>query len=275
MFGQYALPSDDVAQLAVAVEASAEDLGYRASNLIGPSNTGHYTRPARPSKLTTYEGWWELVLPDPMAVVAAILVNHNLDPDLDVTIEGGSGSPLSFSQAIDIPARPSTSDDWTINPIARFDSPQAHNIWRLSINAPNSQFPQIGRILLLSTLRELETDVRFGEEEQEDRWQIVQRTEADVELLTDMFNVRRRFSGEFGFREAETNALQALWRDARNRILPWVLIPDVDVNDVWYVRFEDLAFSRVRDTIGQGGADKFFNTHPFRVKEVSRGLPWP
>ena len=51
-------------------------------------------------------------------------------------------------------------------------------------------------------------------------------------------------------------------------MLPWLLIPDEAVNDAWFVRFEDLATARVRETIN-------FNRIPFRVRELSRGLPWP
>ena len=86
--------------------------------------------------------------------------------------------------------------------------------------------------------------------------------------MYDLYNVQRRFSGDFRFRPDETAALRALWRSARNRVPPWPLIPDETVNDAWLVRFQDAAFSRTQPTIG-------VNTHPFNVREVSRGLPWP
>jgi hypothetical protein len=52
------------------------------------------------------------------------------------------------------------------------------------------------------------------------------------------------------------------------RVRPWVLIPDVDVNEAWIVRFEDNRWSRTRETLNH-------NIFPFRVKELSRGIPWP
>jgi hypothetical protein len=268
MFGKYALPSDDAAGGAVSVVASDEDSEYPAEQIIAPTNTGHRNLPSRPAKLSATSGYWELTFASDITVVAVAVIYHNFDEGLDVTIEAGAGSPLSFSQAITIPAKLNDSDDWTLSPWVELDSPQTFDTWRLSVNEANSQNPQVGRLLLLTSLRQIETDVRYGVEEQESRWILEHRTEADVELLTDMFNVRRRFSGDFGYRPDETAALRALYRDARNRVLPWLLIPDEDVNDAWFVRFEDPFYSQVRETIG-------FNTHPYRVRELSRGLIWP
>jgi hypothetical protein len=262
MFGKYALPSDDLAGTATTVVASAEDAGYPALNLIAPSNTGHLNLPSRPAKLTTTSGYWDLTFGSAITVVAAAIVYHNFDEGLDVTLEPGAGSI-----AIPIPAKPGDDDDWTLSPWVEFNA-TTDTVWRLSVNGANSQAVQVGRLLLLGELRQLETDVRYGGEEQEGRLFFAHQTEVGIETLYDLFDVRRAFNGQFGFRPSETDALRALWRSARNRITPWLLIPDEDVNDAWFVRFEDDAYSRTAETVG-------FNTHPFRVRELSRGLVWP
>lgn len=265
MFGRYALPSDDLAALASGVTASDEEPEYPATNLIAPTNTGHLNLPSRPAKLSTTSGSWSLTFASPIAVKAVALIYHNLDAGLDVTIEGGGGA---FSSAIPIPAKPNADDDWTLSPWVEFDSPQTYDAWELSINAANSQNAQIGRLLLLGDLRQIETDVRWGVEEQQTRTIIEQPTELGIETIFDMYDARRRFNGDFGVRDDETAALVTLYRSARIRVLPWLLIPDENVNDAWFVRFDEPMYSRTRENLN-------FNRIPYRVRELSRGLPWP
>ena len=261
MFGKYAMPSDDLAGSAT-VTASVPVAGYDASNLVAPTSTGHLNLPSRPAKLGDTTGYFDLSLPAPITVVAAALIYHDLDDGLaGVTIEGTS--PISIT----IPSKPNVADDWTFSPFVEFDA-QTSATWRLNFASANSQNIQVGRLLLLATLRELETDARYGGTDDEGRIVIADPTELGVETMYDLYNVQRGFRGDFAFRPAETAALLALWRSARNRVLPWLLIPDASVNDAWFVRFEDNQYERTPPTIGVA-------EHPFRVREVSRGLPWP
>ncbi len=262
MFGKYALPSDDLAGTATTVVASAEDAGYPALNLIAPSNTGHLNLPSRPAKLTATSGYWDLTFAAPIEVVAAAVIYHNFDSGLGVTLEPGAGSI-----AIPIPTKPNEDDDWTLSPWVEFDA-VSDAAWRLNVSGTNSRAVQVGRLLLLGELRQLETDVQYGGDDHEGRLFLSQPTEVGIETMTDLFDVRRAWFGQFGFRPDETDALRRLWRSARNRILPWLLIPDENENDAAFVRFEDDAYSRTATTVG-------FNTHPFRVRELSRGIVWP
>jgi hypothetical protein len=149
-----------------------------------------------------------------------------------------------------------------------FDDPETSDAGILGRNAADSQSPPVGRLWRVRAWRQIGTAVRWGVEAQEERTIIAQPTELGVETVTDLYNVRRRLTGEFGYRDSEASELQLLWRAARIRVLPWLLIPDAALNDAWFVRFEDLATSRIRETIN-------FNRIPFRVRELSRGLPWP
>ena len=167
-----------------------------------------------------------------------------------------------------IPDKPDPDDDWSFSPWVEFAGAETGSTWTLTVTGTNSQNLQLGRLMLLNRLRQMETDARYGGEEQEERTIIEQPTYFGVETIYDMYNVRRRFTGDFGFRPAETADLLTLWRSARNRVLPWLLIPDEDVNDAWLVRFDDVMYSRTFQTVD-------FNSHPFRVREVSRGMPWP
>lgn len=268
-FGLYALPSDDLAGSATSVEVGGgspnpEDLEYPGTNLIAPTNTGHLNLPSRPAKLLDYSGYWELVFAAPIAISAFHLVYHNLDSGLDVTLEPDGGTPI----AITIPSR--WENGWWPSPAGSF-AEQTSDRWRLSINADNSLLPQVGRLLLYGSggFRDLENDVRWGVEEIEEQGQIEHTTEAGVETIYELFGPRRSFSGELALKNAEATTLIDLFRDARNRILPWTLIPDEgNMGDAWFVRFLEPRWSRTRENIEH-------NIFPFRVQELSRGLPWP
>lgn len=266
MFGRYALPSYDLAGRATSVTASSEADGYPPEYLIATDSTGHLNLPSRPAKLDDTTGYFDLQFAAPITVRAVAVIYPNFDGELGgVYISAGGGA---FIQSIPVPALPQTGDDWRFSPWIELSSAQTYDNWRLTISSANSQNVQVGRLLLLGQLRQMETDVRYGGTDEEERTLIEQATYFGVETVFDMYNVRRRFTGEFGFRDAETADLLALWRSARNRVQPWLLIPDEDVNDAWFVRFDDVMYARTRQTIG-------FNTHPFRVREVSRGMPWP
>lgn len=260
MITHYALPTDDLAGDGAWV-VSDEDAEYPADNIAAPTATGHLNLPSRPSKLSTTSGYWEGTFTSPITVRAVALIYHNLDAGLDVTIEAGA-----FSQAITIPAH--WEDGWTPSPWVEFDAPITDDVWRLSINAANSLPCQVGRLVLIGTLRSMETDVRWGEVEEEEHGDIMQPTELQVETFYALGGKRRRFNGELGYQDTEAAELITLRRSAHGRIRPWLLIPDATVNDAWLVRFEDPAWARTR--VGPN-----FNTFPFQVRELSRGLPWP
>lgn len=267
-FGLYALPSDDLAGTATTVlvggSPSEEDPEYPGTNLIAPTNTGHLNLPSRPAKLTSFAGAWTLVFASPITVSALHLVYHNFDAGLDVTLEPDGGTPIPIT----IPSR--WENTWWPSPAASFDA-QTSDQWTLSINAENSLLPQVGRLLLYGSggFRNLQNDVRWGVEEIEDQGQIEHTTEAGVETLYELFGPRRSFVGEFALMNAEAATLITLYRDARNRILPWSLIPDEGImGDAWFVRFQEPRWSRTREMIEH-------NIFPFRVQELSRGCIWP
>jgi hypothetical protein len=110
--------------------------------------------------------------------------------------------------------------------------------------------------------------VRWGVVEEEEQGQVEHPTEGKVETVYELWGPRREFIGELALMNSRANQLITLHRSARNRILPWLLIPDEGINDAWFVRFREAKWSRTREMIEH-------NIFPFRVQELSRGLPWP
>jgi hypothetical protein len=254
MFGRYAVPTDELAQNATSITASAEDDEYEAANAIS-----HVSR--RPAKLTTFQGTWAIQFSAPVTIGVAAFIHTNWDQDLDVTLIPDGGTPI----AITVPDN--WENGWIPSPWKSF-SPQTSDLWTLSINEDNSVLPQVLKILLYAELRDLEHDVRWGVVETEEQGDIYHVTEGGTENIAEVWGPQRSFAGEFGLTDQESSQLIQLHRYAKNRITPWLLIPDVDVNDAWWVRFAETTWQRNRENPDH-------NIFPFRAREVARGLPWP
>lgn len=264
MFGKYALPTDDRAGTAVTITASDEDAEYLAENLVATDTTGHLNLPSRPAKLTTTSGHWDLDFSSSITLVGAAVIYPNFDEGLDVTLELGSGSP--FATSVVIPTEAHDSDGWPPSPWVAF-SPVSVDAVRLSINDANSLPVQVGRLMLLVAIRQLENDVRYGVEETEDHAHISHSTLFGVETVYDMGGKRRAINGEIALVDSVAGDFIDLLQRARGRVQPWLLIPDAGESKAWYVRAEQ-GWSRTRETINH-------NIFPFRVREVARGLPFP
>jgi hypothetical protein len=89
-----------------------------------------------------------------------------------------------------------------------------------------------------------------------------------VETIFALGGKRRAFSGELHVKSTPADAFVSLVRSAQGRVTPFLLIPDTSVNDAWLVRFAESRLSRMRQIPNN-------NIFPFRVQELSRGLPWP
>lgn len=273
MIGRYALSSDDlIDRLQPTITASAVDAAYPVQNWLDS------VRPSKPSKLTTTTGWWEFDFGSAVNAAVFAAIYHNFDAGLSVVLKWNStsswGSPAG-SQSLTVPAW--TEDGWTVSPWNALAGTPTYRYWRLEValtGPANTEALSLGRPLLAGALRDIGSplsigqDVRWGVEEIEEHGLIEQPTELGVETIYALGGKRRRFSGELALQNATVAPLLTLHRAAGGRVLPWLLIPDVDVNDAWVVRFEENRWSRVRETIGH-------NIFPFRVQELSRGLPWP
>lgn len=258
MFGKYALPSDILFPTSIA--SAQEESAYGVIQAITLTSR-------RPSKLNATSGSWVLTYSSPVELGALHLPYANFDDGLDVTFEPDGGTPIAIDCPGPLIARDDGLQPWFPGIIQEF-TPQTSDVWTLSVNAANTFNPQVFKILPYAALRDLENDVRWGVVEEEEQGDIWHETEGGAVSVVEIWGPRRSFMGEFALRDVDAPALVTLHRSARQRILPWTLWPDATVNDGWFVRFMDTIRSRTRETINH-------NISPFRVKEVSRGLPWP
>lgn len=276
---EYARPDDDLALSAAGVTASAEDPAYLAVNLIREN-------PAKPAKLTTVTGDFVVDHGSPVTVVAAVVVYQYLDAGLEVRLQRHSsnswGAPTS-DELITIPTKRldgPANQRWTVSPILRLAAPASLAFTRLVIVGANSQPVVIGRLMLLSALREV-TIFHDGnspiDEGDTPEGQLEQPTELGVETIVTIGGPRRNLSAVLVASDlnAGTTPVQAaadfraLAQSAESRQRPFLLVPFAESpNDAWLVRFEGATRSRAHQVGG-------YQVWPFSVKEVSRGLPWP
>jgi hypothetical protein len=274
---QYAHASDDLAQTAASVTASAEDGEYPAENLVSEN-------PAKPAKLTTTTGNWVLEFSGAIAPVAAVLVYQYLDAGLEVRIQGNAtnswGSP-SFNQAFTIPPKrldgPS-NQHWTVNPVLEFTGAPSFAFWRLVIVGTNSQVVVVGRLLLLSAWRDIKLYFGGGDIQEGDapEGQIEVLTELGVENIVSIGGPRRSISAVLIGSDLAASVIgvddaalfRALHESSEGRQTPFLLRPFDELNDAWLVRFESANRQRSHK-VGD------YSVWPFSVREVSRGLPWP
>lgn len=274
-------PDQDFAPLATDVEASAEDSGYVAANLIEEN-------PANPAKLTTTSGWWKLTFDAKRKPVAVALIYHYLDAGLDVRIEANnvdSWTSPPLSVAITIPAKrfdgPSFQK-WTNNALALIDEdeygdPDGYLYWRLHIVGTNSQACAVGRLWLPTELTAIDIFHASTIGELDEPTNIVNFTEMKRRLVTVIGGPQRGLSGAFIGTDLdagsapvqEAAAFRGLYESTDSGSLSFLLLAQLRGDDdlePWQADFESI--ERVH---GQGG----YQVWTFLVREASRGVPWP
>lgn len=272
-FARYGLPTDDLlARLTPTITVtggspSAEDTGYPITNWLA-------RRPSKPSRLTTTTGGWIFDFLGAANVAAFSLQNHNFDSGMHVLLEWSSNnfSSVAGSQVIPIPIW--TEDGWSVSPWIEVTGSPTYRYWRLTVSGSpeNSQPISLGRPVFLGALRDVGNDVRFGVVQSEEHKIVEMATALDVETIYALGGKRRALNGEIALRDLSPNEdaqnFIALVRAATGRTLPWLLIPDINVNDAWMVRFIDAGWEMTEEMYNH-------NIFPFKVRELSRGYPFP
>ena len=176
------------------------------------------------------------------------------------------------SQLVTIP--PWTEDGWSVSPWIEVTGSPTYRYWRLTVtSSPGNSFPlSLGRPVFLGALRDQGNDVRWGIVEDEEHKHVEMGTFFNIETIYPVGDKQRGLNGEIALRDEalypDSQAFIALVRSANGRAKPWLLIPDADVNEAWLVRFQDPGWQRTQDFPNN-------NVFPFRVRELSRGWPFP
>lgn len=265
---RYARRDQDVTTVGTwAVDVGTEVVDYEAS-YIGSDVI------ARPAKIEETTGTWigdfTAASGGKQRVDAVVLPMHNLDAGLAVKIQGNNtdswGTP-TFDQAITIPAY--RGDGFP--PGAWLDltglsgyTTSGFTYWRLHVTGTNSAALAV-KLKLLSGLQTLDPNISWGEVQGEDRKMIEHRTDYGVSSVYDLGVTIRSITGDLDSTDAQVALLRTLWQGTRGRAYPFVMIPDGDVNDAWFVRFMDTKLDVQLNMIDR-------NAIRLGFEEVSRGL---
>lgn len=193
--------------------------------------------PVNPFKATTTASVITITLDDDETPDCLAIINHNLE-GATVTLANGAG----FSQAVEIPSR--TRDGLCVN--AFFDMRELANrlddVWTLTITGAAGNIA-IGRLVLIATggLQPVPWLVKTPSYRPE-RLMSSLKTYAGVELIHDK-GIRIRHASGRTIEDADRAVQEAAWDAARGRALPFLFVPETDVNDAWWVRFDSLEWS--------------------------------
>lgn len=271
-FARYGLPGDDLLVAlspTITVDGgspSLEDPAYPITNWLA-------RRPSKPSKLLTDTGGWLFDFGAPANVAFFSPIYHNWDEGMHVTLKwGNTSSTLVGSQNIIIP--PWTEDGWSVSPWIEVSNSPTYQYWRLTVSgSPGNSYPlSLGRPVFLGAIRDVGNDVRFGAVRSEAHNIIEMQTYLGVETIYPLGGKRGDIVGTLALRDEEPNEdsdkFISLVRSAVGRTLPWILIPNIDINEAWMGRFIESGFSDTEDMLNN-------HVFSFGFRELSRGLPDP
>lgn len=257
----YVLPSENIGASAsiTARAGSTADPNYPVANLVNLC-------PAIPGKILQTAGGWDFDYGAPVALDGIALIHHNLTAGLDVRVQAHNlGNPVEeFERAITIPAW--DVDGWSVSPWIDLRDAPAYRFWTPYVVGVNAGPVAVGEIVMASTLHSLPTNLAPGFTEGEDHAVIEHRTTSGVSFIYLVGARSRVQTGELpAVTDAGAEAVRDLLRDAGGRGRPFLVVPDPDVNEAWFVRSTTSRFSRQRFKVD-------VNRVPFALEEVSRGL---
>jgi hypothetical protein len=241
-------PSDNVAGLysTVGVNSGSEDLDYPASYLADG-------RPGRPAKLTTTSGSWVFDFGSAQRIDLVVLGAHNLSA---VSIEGNASNVWTspaFSADLVIPTR--TADGHSVNAWVDLTTESGYSAsgfqyWRLVVSG--SDPCAVGELWLGQTIRTTDRGYALGFTISETPATIAHRTEFLIPLVYALGSRERRLALTFRARSAGAVALREWYRSMQGPGLTSIFIPDVNVNDAWWIRHagdysEAVPYAEARD----------------------------
>jgi hypothetical protein len=261
IYGRY---SDNVVPSAtLSVQSGTEDPDYLAANLADRVV-------AIPAQLTTTTGAWKLAYGAAQRIDVVALPHHNLTAGLNVRFQGNAtdswGSP-TLDAAITIPAYRGDGfpgGAWKDLTGVTGYTTAGFQYWRLVIVGVNAAPVKIGELIALSLKRTLNPNISWGAARKDERPIIENVTDYLVSTIYDLGVTRRTIAGELDTTDTGLADVRAWWEDTRGRARPFLLIPDEDVNEAWFVRWDGDLNPTLQIT------DR--NTIPLTFQEVSRGL---
>lgn len=233
------------------VSTSGVDTDYQASWLCD-------LRPNRPVRWTS--GSMSATIANTFGAVDAIVVgNHKLDAGLTITVEGDVH--LTFT----VPALP--PDGVPLNPFTLVGSPASADSINISVSG-NSVDVVIGEIAI-GALEFVGLPLLTSAEFEHRQNYLMPDVDVSSVLGYDKGTPSRIFRGTYLLTEAEKNSVVAWYQSQRGMTQPSVIIPDLDVNDAWFVWFKELKYRPVVSQVTANASNRLW-TADLVFEEIPR-----
>lgn len=267
----YALPSDQILLSASSVTLNGTaEADYPVTNLYDVD-------PANPFMLTTAATFSvDVNIGFPEDLGFAAFFNHNMDPSTASRIHKFNDAGFSLpgpSVTITWPA--DREDGTSVAPYVDLTAITAAQYVKWNVSAINSLPPAMGEWWLSRALRTLSpvSSFRWGLKEFERRVTKAAQSDLGNSLVYDYGVTVRWLVGSLRTSASGLAQLRTLWRSCKGNVLPFVWIPDRDVNDARLVRFA----AELQVTYVAPGTDNDYAPDTFDVEitleEVSYGVP--
>jgi hypothetical protein len=186
------------------------------------------TRPGRPIRSTS--GAFSASIANPSGPVDVMVVgHHNVDPGSLIAIDGDIDASLT------VPALP--ADGIPLNPFTLAGSPNIAATLTLAVSG-NSVDVVIGEFAA-GQLRSIGLPQLSSHRLEHAHKNIEPAVDVASVLPYDKGVAMRRLSGTYVLTNTEKDAVEEWYRAERGGSRPSVIIPELDVNDAWFVRFAE------------------------------------
>lgn len=194
--------------------------------------------PGLPAKATLPETVITITLPVANEPEVLVIINHNLEGATVVLANG-----VGFSESVTVPDR--TRSGLCINIF--FDMRGLANrnddAWTLTVTGASADVA-FGRIILAASVEQLFVEKDSLKIRPDHLTSEPLRTFFGKTLKFDKA-VRQR-AASLALRTIEDQAVIAAAEEAAHgKVVPWVFVPDEDVNDAWFVEFESVDWSYI------------------------------
>lgn len=250
----------------LAVQTGTAAVGYPADYLDD-------NQPHLPAKLVETSGAWTRDLGAPMQVDFCAVIHHNLNVGVVVRLQG-HGSNVWTSPDVDLTLvlPPPHADGFTCNlwvdvakavPLAASRTKQW---WRLVVMTVNTAPVAVGEWAMYSTVRNLGIrNISKGSQRRVHRPSIIHETELLVRRSYDLGTSLRSVQVSVESTDLYRADIEEWWRSANGEVKPFVIVPNRDEDEAWFVTFLEPVLEWARE-------HKNYNPLGLEFREVSRGL---
>lgn len=262
----YAYPSEDLSSTVTpTLTSGTQDPEYPIANLAG-------INPAKPWKVTTttFRLLWDFGSAVPVYIVA--LIHANLQAALGGVILAFGSTTATSGFSTNFTIGPYDEQGYPSNShldLSTADSggPPTYRYMSLAVTVPNIVVVSIGKILIARAVHELPHFIIPKSPAEEEQHPMSEHsTDAGVVTIFSLGVRRRWVRGEMAASNTNAALLKSWRRSAGGRTLPFLLLPHLSPDEVWYARFEK---DKMHRTFWGSNGKSFI---PEGFEEVSRGL---